>query len=306
MGLGANPARDVHAAADHVVPQGLAYLQQLGIACFLGEIRHRAEQVHGPHRMPLHRGLFPHLQVGLVIIQAEQAPIGGALRAPGPGFLFEVVGLFPPLLHEELGEPQVPLIPGHPVEPDQGQLDLFMARVTLFLSLFRAEDGIDVLNQLADHLQELVLPRGFVIGHGRFDKMAGAVQLMVFRQIGPAVFWIHDGVIRVEVAIGLLGPGHQIDHFIRGGLQLGIGMGRQTVGHCLQPFGHIAILKDHALELTSLFTRGDAQIFYGMTRLPIGEQVIEGLPLVRDHLLPDHRGPISQESSLELRLLTRN
>ncbi len=120
-----------------------------------------------------------------------------ALQAPGAGFLLEIVGLFPPLFHEELGQPKMPFIPGHPVQPDQSQLNLFMAWVAPFLAFLWAKHGVNVIHQPADNLQELVFARCFVIGYGRLDKMARTIQFVVVRQVSPAVIRIHYGVVSV-------------------------------------------------------------------------------------------------------------
>ena len=147
--------------------------------------------------MPFGSGLLPNGQVRLAVFVGKQAPMEELVQAASLCFLVEVVGLLTPCFHKELGQLQVALILGDSIEPHQSQLDLLMAWVALFLVLLRAKDCINVIHKSCDHLEQFFFTRRFVVSYGSFNKVAGAVQLVVFCQVSPALFRLHDGVIGI-------------------------------------------------------------------------------------------------------------
>ena len=96
-----------------------------------------------------------------------------------------------------------------------------------------------------------------------------------------------DGKVGVEVAVRLLGLFNQVDDLIRPGFQFFIRLPLQRVGHRFQPFGHVAVLKHHAVELPFAFLGGDAEIFNGMALFRTRNLVIQNFFLIRDHRVAD-------------------
>ena len=88
-------------------------------------------------------------------------------------------------------------IAGSMVQPHQADLDLLMAGDTLHLH----EPVADMIRQSDADVQQLVLTGSFVQGNARLDHVSGAIKLMAFQQVGPAVFRLLHGEVGVEVSI---------------------------------------------------------------------------------------------------------
>ena len=105
---------------------------------------------------------------------------------------------------------------------------------------------------------------------------------MAFGEVCPALLWRFDREICIQIAIFTLGGRDQFNHLIGGFFQPGVRLLTQRPGHRLQPFRHVAVLKDHAVEFALLSTGGDAEVLYRMTRVRLFDAVIKRIPLVGD------------------------
>ena len=117
-----------------------------------------------------------------------------------------------------------------------------------------------MIHQFAHNMKESILTRCFVIGYSCFDKMSRTVQFMIVGKVCPAIFRLHNRIIRVQITVWLLGPGHQINQVIGPFFPFWIGMCGQAIGHRFQPLGHIAVLEYHSVILSPFLTGGDPQI----------------------------------------------
>ena len=105
---------------------------------------------------------------------------------------------------------------------------------------------------------------------------------MAFGEVCPALLWRFDREICIQIAIFTLGGRDQFNYLVGGFFQLGVRLLAQRPGHRLQPFRHVAVLKDHAVEFALLSTGGDAEVLYRMTRVRLFDAVIKRIPLVGD------------------------
>jgi len=74
--------------------------------------------------------------------------------------------------------------------------------------------------------------------------VSGAVQLVPFAQVGPALAGFDYGIVGVQVAVWLLGPGNQGDYLVQQVFQVGVWMGDQGIAGSLDPLGHVRIPED--------------------------------------------------------------
>ena len=66
------------------------------------------------------------------------------------------------------------------------------------MPLVGAEDRVDVVGELAGHVQQLALAGRLVVGDRRLDQMAGAVKLVVVLHVLPAFLRLDQGEIGVR------------------------------------------------------------------------------------------------------------
>ncbi len=140
-----------------------------------------------------------------------------------------------------------------------------------------------MVGQLADHLQQTAFAGALEIRHARFNHVPGAVQLMAFGQVRPAFAGGFYREIGVQVAIVALRGGHQFNHLVGGFFQFGVGLLAQRPGHGLQPFGYVAILKDHPVKLSALLASRNAEVGDRMARFGLGDAIVQGVPLIGNH-----------------------
>ena len=148
-----------------------------------------------------------------------------------------------------------------------------------------AEGGVDVVGEPAHDVQQGALAGSLVVGDAGLDHVSGAVQLVAFGQVGPALFRRLHCEIGVEVAVGLLRGADQLDGGVGIAFQGRIGMLREQVGHRFQPLGHVAILEHHAVECAVAAPGCDAEVLDRVAGFGIGDVVVERVPLVRQHYL---------------------
>src|SRR5436305_8078853 len=112
-----------------------------------------------------------------------------------------------------------------------------MPRVTAFLARRGAEDGIDVVRIATQRIQQHALAGGLEMRHRCFDEVTGTIQLMPVTQVRPALLWLDNGEIGIEITIGLLGGDNKTNNFVNLCPQRRISMGRTTVAGSLQTLG---------------------------------------------------------------------
>ena len=231
--------------------------------------------------------LFANRLAGLVILIPEIAvfpvePVAVAFVL----FLKEERSLAA-LVHEVAGKVQVLRVACNPVEPHEGHLDYRVPGITVDLAILGADDGIDVIHQ-ADHgVQQDPFPGDLIIRNGRLDHMAGAVQFMVVLQVGPAFIQAADDVIRVQIAVGLLGCDYFVNGAVNDFFKFGIRMPAEGPSGAFDPLGDITVLENITGVLSLHFARGDAEVPHTAAGFGAGDLIIEGFPLIRDAFAAD-------------------
>ena len=113
---------------------------------------------------------------------------------------------------------QVALLPGGAVELHQGHLDLGVPAGAL---LFRgAEDRVDVVRGAAGNLEQAGLARPALEGNRGLDEVPDAVHLVAVVEVRPAPGRVGHLDEAVQVAVGRLRGGNQIDGLVRHAVQL--------------------------------------------------------------------------------------
>ena len=253
-------------------------------------MRHAGHQVDKTHRVADGGLLLGKRLVRLAISFVFHHP-GRAVGIPVGGFtaLFVLIiiemRLFTALFDKVVHQRHVTWFLSHFVQAHQRQFNLWMSRVAVNLLLTGAEDLMDMVGQATYHLQQAALAGGLEEGHARFNHMPGAVKLMAFGQIGPALSWRLRREVGIEIAIFTLGRGNQLDNLIGGTFQLGIRLLAQRPCDGFQPFRHVAVLEHHAVKFSLLLPGGDAEILYRVARLSVVYPVIQRIPLIGDHYI---------------------
>ena len=145
------------------------------------------------------------------------------------------------------------------------------------MPLVGAEDGVDVVGQLAGHVQELALAGGLVVGDGRLDQVAGAVQFVAVLDVLPAILRLDEGVIGVEVAVGLLGGGDQVDDGVGPLLQLGVALVGQRVGDAFEDLVDVGVVVELRPScLPVLQPGGDGEVLDAAGDLALAQVGLDG------------------------------
>ena len=226
---GAQTARDIHLAPCHVLPQGLAGLDEGFISGFGGQVSHARVEIRGADGVTHGGVLLPHGDVGLVVGDT----IGVLLGAAG---VDEVGGQI-----QELALARVA------VHAHQGQLDLLVAGGTEGGGLILNEDLGDVVGVLFHALQQGRFARGLGVGDGGLHEVAGAVELVAVA-VGPALLGLGYGEENIEVAVLPLIALDIVNDAIHLFLQGGIFGVLQDVGRALHPLGDVAVPEHVGLD----------------------------------------------------------
>ena len=137
--------------------------------------------------------------VGMVVAQ-------GALLEPlwaatlGIGFFGKIARLLTALVDEELGKVHVSLVADDAGELHEREFDLLVAAVARHLAGAEALDH--VVGRAAHDIQELALAGSLVVGDGRFDRLACAVEFLEVAQVAPFPLGLDALEDGVEVAVG--------------------------------------------------------------------------------------------------------
>ena len=117
-----------------------------------------------------------------------------------------------------------------------------MPGIPLFLIRTGAEYGADIVGIAGEGVDEFAASRGAEMGDRRFDQVTGAVKLVTFEQVFPAVFRFDAGIVGVEVAVRLLCGDDQIDEAVELFRQsLVLRMKFQHVGHSFEHLGEVGV-----------------------------------------------------------------
>ena len=229
--------------------------------------------------------LLAHRQVALVV-PPRLAPSGAGLLSVRLGLDLEVVGLAPALVDEVPAQIEILLPAGGAVELYEGQFDLLVAGISALLALARAEELCDVIRHAGHYVHELSLPGGMIVRHGSFDEVSGDVHFMPVAEVRPAFVPVLDREGGIQVSVLVLGLGDQVDHSIGGLFELLVRMSRKAVSRGLEPFAHVAVLKDAAEEVAFPPSGGDTEVADGTALCSPGDAVVQRFPLVRNDDFP--------------------
>ena len=147
-----------------------------------------------------------------LVVRIDPGPILGRGFATGARLGIEVVRLAAAFIDKILGESEIATFLGDTVEFDQCQLDFLVAAVAPFLA--GSKHRCDIIHIPAQRGEQFGLAGRLKMRDGRLNQMAGTVQFVIITQVGPTFAGRHDGEIRVEIAVGLLGANDQIHHRI--------------------------------------------------------------------------------------------
>ena len=104
--------------------------------------------------------------------------------------------------------------------------------------------------------------------------MPGGVKLVFFAQICPAAFGRFHDEIGIQIAVGLLRSGNQINHLIRRPFQFLVRLDNEGICDRFQPFGNIGILKHESIKFTALIASGNFEIFDSVARFGVWHAII--------------------------------
>ena len=203
-------------------------------------------------------------------------------------FFQQIIGLGSPHCQKVPGQICIGFLSGHAIQLHQGQFNLLMARTASVLSLFRAKDLTDQICQAAGYGQDFLLACSLVIGHRRFDQVAGAVKLMAFHQILPFALRMADSVIGVQITVRFLGPANEVDQIICRGFVLLCSAACQTECQRFQPFVGVRITEHNAPAFFLRFPGSHPEILHAVGLFHLRKPVVENFPLVGHQLFRNH------------------
>ena len=189
------------------------------------------------------------------------------------------------------------------VQPHQRQLDFRVARIAVQLVFARAKHAVDMIRQPAHHVQQAALSGSLEIRHTRFNHMSGAVQFVALGQIGPALGRCFHREIGIEIAIFTLRRCDQLDHLVGGFFQFSIRLLAQRPRHGFEPFRHVAVLKDHPVELPLFQTGRDAEVGDGVAGFGLCHAIVKRIPLVGDHHIADQPLVLTKKRVVDFQLM---
>ncbi len=68
-----------------------------------------------------------------------------------------------------------------------------------------AKDRLDIVGIAADNIKERGFAGGLEVSHTCLNQMACTVEFMSVPKIRPALAWLDNSIVRIEIAIWLLG-----------------------------------------------------------------------------------------------------
>ena len=251
----AHAARDVHLAADHVLPDGVERGTERLVAREREHLGHARVEVAGAHGVAHGLALFAD---GLVVLV-----VGGVEGGTGRAVERTQIGTAAPVdevfdqLHRGRFVREAP-------ELGQGDLGRLVSGDAFQLAASVAERARDQVHVAPHHVHQVVLAGELLVGEGRLHELAHAVELVAVLQVaparraGPPAFPAHavDRVGGVEVAVRLLRGGDDRDDGLGARLEVGIGMREAGEERALQDAVEVGILEGVAVV-------GDAELARG-------------------------------------------
>ena len=140
-----------------------------------------------------------------------------------------------------------------------------------------------MVRQTAYHLQQTAFTGALKIRHAGFNHMSCAVKFVAFSQVGPALAGGFYRKIGIEIAIFTLRCRDQFNDLVGGFFQFSVRFLAQRPRYGFQPFRHVAVLKDHAVELPLLEACRDAEVGDGMAGFGVLHAIVQRIPLIGDH-----------------------
>ena len=159
---------------------------------------------------------------------------------------------------ERVGELEVAALSGLPVQLDERHLDHGMPvgpRLGPAAELLVHEVG----EAAGDRQQPLVARRPRECDGG-LGEVPEAVELVAHLQVAPAPGGILDLAPRVQVAVGHLRGGDELDRLGREPLELGRGLASELPGEGLEPLVDVGVAEDHPAAFAGRPPCGDAEV----------------------------------------------
>ncbi len=143
------------------------------------------------------------------------------------------------LVDEELRKVEILLLARHARKLDERELDLLMAAITRDLPFAAPEDRDHVVRKAAHDVEKLALAGRLVIGDGSLDQMAGAIELVVVAQIGPAPVGLHALEPGIEISVLVLQLLVHVDDPVGARLEFRIGAAVERIGDRLDRLAEV-------------------------------------------------------------------
>ena len=175
-------------------------------------------------------------------------------------------------------------VTGDVIKLYQRHFNNLMSGIAMEFSFFRTYQRIHQIDITAHGFEQLVLSGDLIIGNSTLNHMAETVQLMVVCQVGKALFQTVDDIEGIQIPIRLLCGTDQINGFICGLFELGIGMGHQRIANGFDPLGEVTVLEYKSAVLALFQTCCNAEVLHTVARRSSFDLIVERLPLIGNHL----------------------
>ena len=127
------------------------------------------------------------------------------------------------------------------IELDQRKLDFLMPAIAALLALARPEGRGDVVDVAQHDVEQPAPAGGLEIGDGAFQHVAGAIELVIVAEVGPALLRLAPDIPAVEIAVGQLRLREMLDDGFDLRLDVGVAPVRQRIARRLDPFADVGI-----------------------------------------------------------------
>ncbi len=240
----ADTAGDVELGSDEIVPLAVQRAEQRRLAGLEVHVGGAGGQVERADGVPLDGR---RLADGHAVLVRGRAVVAARTEPAAPS-----------VLEEERGQVEVAPLAGLAIELDQRHLDLRVPGRGHLPA--RAEERVQIVREALGDRQEPVVPGGSTERDGGLDEMAGAVELVSVGEVGPALARLRHGVERVDVAVGALRRGHQVDRRLGGRPEPLARRAPELPARGLEPLVHIRVHEHRAAVAGGRASGGDAEI----------------------------------------------
>jgi hypothetical protein len=275
----AQAAGEVGAGGDHVAPSAADRIKQALVAQLGRDVDRGTVEVQLPDGMPGDARRLANGQVILPVPRSEpplaEQPLPARLDHPGRQL-------------------EVAPLAGGPKQLHQCHLDLRVA-VDARLPL-AAELAVDRLDGAGRDREQPIIPERSVPGDRGLHEVADAVQLMAPLQVGVRAATAEDLDERVDVAVGPLRAGDQVDRLVGGSGERRLRLPAQLPPHRLEPLVRVRVEKrERAIEheperfvLTRRVPRRQSEVVEIAGPVELLEPMREGpLPVDAEPLTPE-------------------